>query len=180
MATRDETNLKVMAKTFRLSLLLAAWAGLMPMAIPMTWAADEPSLAPDFALKTLTRDNLRLSEMRGQVVLLGFWARWCGDCRQAMQALQEINEKYQRAGLVTLGINVDDSLEQSTAMASALGLKYPVLVDESKVVSALYRVESMPLLVLVDREGVVRYRQGGFATGDQERLATTLRQLLNE
>jgi len=136
--------------------------------------------APDFALKSLTSDNLRLSEFRGQVVLLGFWARWCGDCRQAMQALQEIDAKYQRAGLVTLGIDVDDNPEKSRAMTTALGLRFPILIDENKQVSALYKVESMPLLILVDREGQIRYRQGGFETGDGVKLTDQLRQLLND
>ncbi len=142
--------------------------------------AAAPSLAPDFTLRSLTGDNLRLSEYRGSVVLLGFWARWCGDCRQAMQALNEVHAKYERAGLVTLGIDVDDTDEQAAAMARSLALNFPVLVDTYKTASSSFDLKSMPLLVLIDREGQIRYRHIGFERGHEIKITEHLRQLLNE
>lgn len=143
-------------------------------------SAENAVMAPDFALRSIAGDNLRLSEYRGQVVALGFWARWCGDCRQAMKALNEIYDKYQKAGLVTLGINVDDSLEQAGAMARSLGLNFPILVDEQKTASSLFDLKSMPLIVIIDREGRRRYIHTSFELGDESRISSELRTLLNE
>ena len=136
--------------------------------------------APDFTLRSLAGENLRLSEYRGSVVLLGFWARWCGDCRQAMQALNEVNAKYERAGLVTFGINVDDTEEQAAAMAHSLSLEFPVLLDTYKTASSRFDLKSMPLLVLIDREGRIRYTHTGFERGQEIKITEQLRQLLNE
>lgn len=142
--------------------------------------AGAEASAPDFALRSLTGGNIRLSEYRGSVVLIGFWARWCGDCRQAMQALDEVHAKYQRAGLVTLGINVGDTEEQAGAMARSLGLGFPVLVDTSKSASSQFNLKSMPLLVLIDREGRLRYSYAGFERGQELEITEQLRKLLNE
>ncbi len=139
-----------------------------------------PSLAPDFALRSLGGENLRLSEYRGSVVLLGFWARWCGDCRQAMQALNEIHAKYQKAGLVTLGIDVDDTEEQAATMVRTLGISFPVLLDSARMASSQFNLRSMPLLVLIDREGQIRYSHAGYERGQETLITDRLRQLLNE
>jgi peroxiredoxin len=136
--------------------------------------------APDFVLRTLDQSNLRLSEFRGQVVLINFWASWCGACRQAMPAFNEIHEKYRRAGLVMLSINLDDEAHRAMHMAQSLKIQYPVLLDERKVVSRLYQVETMPLTVLIDREGKVRFVQVGYNAGDEKKFAAPLRSMLNE
>jgi peroxiredoxin len=162
-----------------LLLLLSIGLGCAADALAQTATADNNS-APDFALRAVSGENLRLSEYRGQVVALGFWARWCGDCRQAMKALNEIYAKYQRAGLVMLGIDVDDTLEQTSTMTRSLGLSFPVLVDEHKTASSLFNVKSMPLIVLIDREGRQRYRHTSFELGDEARIGAELRTLLNE
>jgi len=143
-------------------------------------AAPAGETAPDFVLRSISGDNIRLSEYQGQVVALGFWARWCGDCRQAMQALDGLYSKYQRAGLVLLGIDVDDSADQTRAMARSLGLTFPVLVDEEKTVSSLYKVKSMPLIILIDRAGQIRFKHRKYELGDQGQISEELRQLLNE
>ncbi len=135
---------------------------------------------PDFALRSLSGENLRLSEYRGSVVLLGFWARWCGDCRQVMQALNEVHAKYQKAGLVTLGIDVDDSEEQAATMVRTLGIDFPVLLDASRTASSQFNLKSMPLLVLIDREGRMRYSHAGYERGEETVITDKLRQLLNE
>lgn len=142
--------------------------------------ASSAIVAPDFALRSVVGQNLRLSEYRGQVVAIGFWARWCGDCRQAMKALNEIDTKYRKAGLVTLTINVDDTAEQAAAMARSLQLSIPVLLDERKTVSGLFDLKSMPLIVLIDREGRQRFRHVSYELSDDVRIGNELRILLNE
>lgn len=136
--------------------------------------------APDFALHSLGRENLRLSEHLGEVVVINFWATWCGPCRQEMPLLDELYSKYRLAGLVLLSINLDDDLDRATQMARTLKVSYPVLIDERKDVSRAYQVGTLPLTVLIDRGGVVRSVSEGYKPGYEERYAAKLRELLNE
>lgn len=136
--------------------------------------------APDFALRSLGNENLRLSEHLGEVVVINFWATWCGPCRQEMPLLDELYGKYRLAGLVLLSINLDDDLDRATQMARTLHVSYPVLIDERKEVSRAYQVGTLPLTVLIDREGVVRYVSEGYKPGYEQRYADKLRELLNE
>ena len=136
--------------------------------------------APDFVLRTLDNANLRLSEHLGEVVVLNFWATWCGPCRQEMPLLDELYNKYRRAGLVLLSVNLDDTADRAAEMASALKITYPVLLDARKEVSRAYEVGTMPVTVLIDREGIVRYVSEGYKPGYEKGYADELRKLLNE
>jgi len=155
------------------------WVGSVWVMIGLSGVAQAAD-APDFSLRMTTGENLRLSEHRGEVVMLGFWARWCGDCRQAMQALSELNQKYARTGLVTLGVNVGDTAEQAAAMSQSLGLSFPTLVDPGRSVGEQFNLGKMPLIVLLDRDGVVRFSHAGYERGDDTLVANQLRLLINE
>jgi len=136
--------------------------------------------APDFALKSSTGENLRLSEYRGDVVMINFWATWCGPCRQEMPLLDELFNRYERVGFNLLGVNIDDDSRRAMQMIDDLGVNFPVLFDASKAVSKLYQVEAMPVTVIVDREGTVRYVHHGYKPGYEEHYLTEIRSLLRE
>jgi peroxiredoxin len=136
--------------------------------------------APDFALRGLDGRNLRLSEFRGQVVLVNFWTRSDGDSRQQMPALDRINITYQRAGLVVLGVSVDDDLRRSKEFAAAMGVSYPILFDTGTQIGKDYLLQKMPMTILVDRSGVVRYSAVGFKRGDERVYLDQIRELLRE
>lgn len=136
--------------------------------------------APDFALKSASGENLRLSEYRGDVVLINFWATWCGPCRQEMPLLDDLYGRYQRVGFNLLGVNIDDDSRRAMQMVDELGVTFPVLFDEKKEVSKLYRVEAMPVTVLVDRAGRVRHVHYGYKPGYEEKYLTQIRSLLRE
>ena len=99
----------------------------------------------DFALRSLSGDNLRLSEQLGEVVILNFWATWCGPCRQEMPLLDEIYVKYRRAGLVLLSINIDEQSAAAAEMAKTLGVSYPVLLDVRNEVAKAYEIGTLPV-----------------------------------
>jgi len=147
-------------------------------------AAAPPTLvgkdAPDFALKGLDGRNLRMSEFRGQVVLVNFWARWAGDSRQEMPALDRINTTYNRAGLVVLGVSVDEDVRRAREFAGAMGVSYPILFDTGSEIGKDYLIERMPMTILVDRAGVVRYSSIGFKRGDERAYLDHIRELLRE
>ena len=136
--------------------------------------------APDFALKSSTGTNLRLSEYRGDVVMVNFWATWCGPCRQEMPLLDELFSRYERVGFSLLGVNIDDDSRKAMNMVSELGVSFPVLFDAHKEVSKLYEVDAMPVTVLIDREGTVRYVHHGYKPGYEDKYLDQIRSLLRE
>ncbi len=136
--------------------------------------------APDFALRSSTGENLRLSEYRGDVVMINFWATWCGPCRQEMPLLDDLYNRYQRVGFNLLGVNIDDDSSRAMDMMAELGVDFPVLFDDRKEVSRMYEVDAMPVTVLVDREGTVRYVHQGYKPGYEEMYLDEIRSLLRE
>lgn len=136
-------------------------------------AAPPPgSEAPDFALKSTAGENLRLSEYRGDVVLLAFFATWCGDCRAQASALSELQARYADAGLELLAVSLDPSMRQATDTAAALDVTYPVLHDAGGAVGKLYEIERMPVVVVIDRSGVVREVVQGYRRGSTDYVAS--------
>jgi peroxiredoxin len=136
--------------------------------------------APDFVLKGLDGRNLRMSEFRGQVVLVNFWARWAGEAREEIPALDRINHTYERAGLVVLGVSVDEDLTRAREFAGAMKVSYPILFDTGSDIGKDYLLQKMPVTVLVDRSGVVRYSNVGFKRGDERAYLDHIRELLRE
>jgi peroxiredoxin len=136
--------------------------------------------APDFVLKSMDGRNLRLSEYRGQVVLVNFWALWADDSRLELQALDRINTTYNRAGLVVLGVSVDEDARRAREFAGGMKLGYPILFDTKSDIGRDYQIEKMPMTILVDRSGVVRYVNAGFKRGDDAAYLDQIRELLRE
>jgi peroxiredoxin len=157
---------------------------MLSAALASSSFAAAPSIvgkeAPDFVLRGLDGRNLRLSEFRGQVVLVNFWTRSDGDSRQQMPALDRINTTYQRAGLVVLGVSVDDDLRRSKEFAAAMSVSYPLLFETGTQVGKDYFLQKMPMTILVDRSGVVRYAAVGFKRGDERTYVDQIRGLLRE
>ena len=155
-----------------LAAALAVGASVAPAAVAPATAA------PDFTLRSVDGPNLRLQEQRGRVVLVNFWASWCGPCRQEMPHLNKLYEKYRASGFVLLGINVDDDTRNAADVAAKLGLKFPVLLDTDKTVSRLYDLATMPSTVLIDREGKVRFIHRGYLAGYEDAYDKQIRELL--
>jgi peroxiredoxin len=134
----------------------------------------------DFTLRTMDGKNLRLQELRGQVVLVNFWATWCGPCRQEMPHLNRLYDKYHASGFVMLGVNIDDEPEKAIGVANKLGLHFPVLLDSDKKVSKLYDLSTMPSTVVIDRDGKVRYVHRGYRDGYEDNYDKQIRELVKE
>lgn len=155
----------------------AAW--LAALAAGTAMAAIAPSsTAPDFTLHTMNGPNMRLQEQRGKVVMINFWATWCGPCRQEMPHLDRLYDKYKSSGFVLMGINVDDDTRNAAAVAAKLGVRFPVLLDTDKQVSRLYDLSTMPSTVIVDRDGKVRYVHRGYLSGYEDTYDKQVRELL--
>ncbi len=136
--------------------------------------------APDFALKSLGGENLRLSEFLGQVVVLNFWATWAGPSRQQMPELEKLHQTYRSAGLVVLGVNVDEDGARAASFAHTLKISYPVLLDTRKQVAPAYDLQTLPTTVLIDRAGTVRYVYHKYEPGEEQDYVERMRALLDE
>ena len=147
---------------------------------PATAAIAPQGTAPDFTLRSTEGRNLRLQEQRGQVVLVNFWASWCGPCRQEMPQLNRLYDKYRSAGFVMLGVNIDDDPRAATNTAARWGVKFPVLLDADKAVSKRYDLGSMPATVLIDRDGKVRFLHRGYREGVEDDYERQIRELVKE
>lgn len=136
--------------------------------------------APDFTLGVRGGGELRLGELRGQVVLVNFWATWCGPCRQEMPLLDELYRKYQGLGFTLLGINVEEDGRLAEDFLAETPVSFPILLDPESRVSYLYEVSAMPTTVIIDRQGNIRLTHFGYQPGDEQEYQDTIRALLRE
>ena len=157
----------------------AALAGLLAVAGSVSAATQLlGSEAPDFVLKSVAGKNLRLSEYRGEVVMLSFWATWCGDCRAQLEELGAMRDRYEDAGVELLAVSLDQNARQ--ASEGSADASYPVLHDAAGEVGRLYDVTKMPVMVLIDRGGVVREVFEGFRRGNEAQYLERVQALLRE
>lgn len=169
-----------MTTTFRRLMRVLMGAALALSAGIAGSAAPASPSAPDFTLRTADGRNLRLQELRGQVVMVNFWASWCAPCRVEMPHLNRLADKYRSSGFTLLGVNVDDDPKNAAAAATKMGLRFPVLLDGDKRVVKMYDVATMPSTVLIDRDGRMRYLHRGYRDGYEETYDKQVRELLKE
>ena len=164
--------------TTRPQFLVASALALFSLAARSAVEADKA--APDFTLKTLQGPAMRLGEQRGQVVLVNFWASWCGPCKQEMPQLNRLHDTYRNAGLMLLGVNVDDDPRRAADVAQRQGIRFPVLLDSDKAVVRRWDLGSMPATVLIDRDGRVRHLHRGWRDGLDATYERQIRELIKE
>jgi peroxiredoxin len=143
-------------------------------------AAQTGAEAPDFVLKSTAGKNVRLSEHRGDIVMLAFGATWCGECRAQLEQLGSMYARYQDAGVDLLAVSLDQNQKQAAQMAAAVDATYPVLHDAGGEVGRLYDVGKVPVVVLIDRAGVVRNVFEGYRRGREQQYLETVQALLRE
>lgn len=163
----------------RLATLLSPFAACL-LLVGMPADTSTPAAAPDFRLPARDGGEVRLSDLRGQVVMINFWATWCGPCRQEMPLLEQIHAKYEPLGFTLLGVNVEPDSDEAQAWLTKVPVTFPILFDRDNAVSASFGVEAMPSSVLIDREGRVRHVHRGYKPGDESVYADLVRGLVKE
>jgi len=159
-------------------LLLAAMVAFVPLTV--THAAEMNEAAPDFTLKSLGGENLKLSEMAGNVVLINFWASWCGPCREEMPLLNALHNKYEPLGFTVWGVNVEENSANAQGFLNDFPVDFPILLDDTNKVSRQFKVIAMPTTVVVDRDGNMRYLHQGYKSGDEARYRKMVKKLVRE
>jgi len=161
-----------------ISLLLAS---VLTLGAPLgASGADTSSPAPAFTLSELGGQSASLSQYKGQVVMLNFWATWCGPCQQEMPLLDQMYKKYKPAGFTLIGVNVDKDAPPVKQLLERKPVSFPVLLDPASQVSKAYHVDEMPSTVLIDRKGNVRFLHRGYKPGDENEYQDRIRQLIRE
>jgi thiol-disulfide isomerase/thioredoxin len=136
--------------------------------------------APAFQLKSMAGTDVSLAQYKGQVVMINFWATWCGPCRQEMPLLEQLHKKYKPMGFTLLGVNVEPDSSLAADWLKATPVTFPILFDTRSEVSKLYQVAGMPSTVIIDRKGNVRWLHRGYKPGDENKYLDQIRALVRE
>jgi thiol-disulfide isomerase/thioredoxin len=136
--------------------------------------------APQFTLAARGGNSLSLAQYKGQVVMLNFWASWCGPCRQEMPLLENIYKKYNKMGFTLIGVNVEPDSKAADAWLQQTPVSFPVIYDKDSTVSRAYNVAGMPSTVIIDRKGNIRVLHQGYKAGDENGYQDNIRMLVRE
>jgi len=157
--------------------------GLISLLLSLSFSAQAENLsgaAPDFTLRSNLGKNLRLEDFRGEVVMLNFWASWCGPCRQEMPLMDEIYKKYKKLGFTILAVNVDEDSADADRFLKSVPVSFPVLYDNDSKTSELFDIDAMPTTVMIDRDGNKRFLHRGYKSGYEEDYKKQVKQLIRE
>ena len=138
------------------ALLLIPKGSHAPRGSALTVAPEIGHLAPDFNLPSVNGSHLRLHDYLGKVVLVNFWASWCGPCRREMPALARSYRALSGKGLAVLGIDKQEPASDVRPFIHDMGTTYPVALDNDGTVAQRYRISPLPVTFVIDRKGVVR------------------------
>ena len=154
-------------------------SGCEPRGLTRDWERIDPSVAAvDFSLPQPDGAPIRLSDLKGRVVVMEFWATWCGPCRASLPSLEIIAKRYRRRGVTVLLINEQESASDVRAWTRRRFSASRILLDDDGVVAHQYQVEGIPRLFLVDPNGQVLYEHAGYGGGLERHLTVILDQLL--
>ena len=146
---------------------------------PVAGRAESPligKLAPSFTLQDLNGKQVRLSDFKGKVVLLDFWATWCGPCVRTIPHLDALHKKYKDQGLVVIGINNERDHAKVKAFAKDR-MSYIILLDADEQFTE-YGIRGIPTAFYIDKEGKIRYRDVGFGPGKEKEMEQKVKELL--
>jgi peroxiredoxin len=160
----------------RIATIIAAAA----LTVPALAADPTGAPAPQFTLTARSGADVSLGQYKGQVVMLNFWASWCGPCRQEMPLLDSIYTKYKRMGFTLIGVNVEPDSKSANDWLKQTPVSFPILYDKESKVSKMYDVEGMPSTVIIDRAGKVRVLHRGYKPGDENEYLDSIRTLVRE
>ncbi len=138
-------------RTKKFALLLLFLAGCFAVGI------DVGRPAPEFQIRNLKGGETALSSLRGRVVLINFWATWCGPCRAEMPSMEALYGSYKRDDFEILAVSIDtEGEERVRSFVEEFGFRFPILLDHRLAVNQLYQVRVVPTSFLIDRKGVIR------------------------
>ena len=166
-----------------------ALASSVPAAAQEMMVAPPPPLpagtrAPAFTTRTVGGKSLSLHDLRGKVVLLDYWATWCGPCRMATPTLRSLHQKFHSQGFSVVGMSMDqaDTAAQVKPFVKAMHMTYPVTLSLAGNARAqfVYHANALPSQYLIDKKGIVRWSQVGYSLDEDKLLTALIPKLLAE
>jgi peroxiredoxin len=136
--------------------------------------------APAFSLQSRDGQQVSLASLKGDVVMINFWATWCGPCREEMPKLEALYQRYNKLGFKLLAVNVEDNPSGAKKWLEETPVSFPVLFDTKNEVTKLYKVDTMPSTVIVARDGTMRFVHHGYKPGYEGDYQNEVRALLRE
>ena len=143
------------------------------------FALDVGERMPKAALNDLSGKPIAPGALAGKVVIVDFWASWCGPCKQELPALEALHRKYKDKGLVVIGVSVDSELDKAQALAKSLKLSFQSAHDAEHALAEQFDPPRMPSSYVIDQKGIVRHIHAGFRAGDEAKIEREVRALLN-
>ncbi len=158
---------------------------LCGLALVLLVASTASALAPGDAPPAIDMPDeagkkVDLNELKGKVVLVDFWASWCGPCKQEMPVLEELHKKYAKQGLVIVGINIDNNPKKMANFLKGAPVSFRIVHDRKLAVASKYEPETMPSSYFIGRDGKIRYVHAGFRKKDATELEERIKALLAE
>ncbi len=141
-------------------------------------ALEQGDDAPDFSAPGLSGGTVSLDEHRGKVVMVDFWASWCGPCAQSLPALDALRKEFSADDFQVIAVNVDAESEKAKAFLGRRPVGYPSALDPDGLIPTRFGLQTMPTSYLIDRKGVVRHIHKGFRPKDVEVLRERIQALV--
>jgi peroxiredoxin len=161
-------------RTFRCWIALGAFM----VALGTPRAADKGDRAADFEAHALAGGTVRLSSLRGKVVLLDFWASWCEPCKKELPVLAKLASKLRPRGVEIVAVNIDNKRENADAFLKSHGVQLRVLLDPDGKIASKYDPPTMPTSFVIDQQGTIRQVNAGYDDGDEVKIERQLLALL--
>jgi len=158
----------------------AAWLALALLVTSTASALTPGDAPPAIDMPDQAGAKVDLNELKGKVVLVDFWASWCGPCRQEMPVLEQLHKKYAKQGLVVVGVNIDNNPKKMNNFLKGTPVSFRVVHDRKLEVASKYEPETMPSSYFIGRDGKIRYVQEGFRKKDAAELEERIKTLLAE
>ena len=146
------------------------------------FSQETGSKAPDFSAKDLDGNTITLSEITGKVIVLDFWASWCIPCKKSMPHLADLYNKFKDSSFTVIGINLDDDKDKISSFKKQIGIEipFPVIFDKESKLPSIYNVEGMPTTVIIDKQGVIKFKETGFDSDIKEKLDKLINELISK
>ena len=140
------------------------------------------SKAPDFTANDIQGNSVKLSDLKGKIVVLDFWASWCIPCKKSMPHLIELYNQYKDTSFTIIGVNVDTEMKKLREFESDLNTDIPftLIFDKDSQIPPLYEVEGMPTTVVINKEGIIKYKEVGYTTELKDKLDKTIAELITK
>ncbi len=142
---------------------------------------EESGFAPDFLLKTLEGQEIALSGLKGKVILLDFWATWCGPCKESVPHLIQMYKNYKDKGFELIGMSTDKAgdLEMVHRFVKSMDIPYPIILTPDEV-ARRYKITGLPTTILIDRKGKIREKVVGFNSAIGQQIISKVEELVAE